>query len=613
MLECHTSFYKNMLSIRNTAIIAHVDHGKTTLIDSMLKQSGIFRGNQEFENRIMDSNDLERERGITITSKCTSITLKNVKYNIIDTPGHSDFGGEVERILSIVDGAVLLVDSSEGVMPQTKFVLSKALSTNIKIIVVINKVDKPNNRANEVLDEVFDLFCALNATEEQLNFPVLYAVGREGWVSEENSIGKNLNPLFEIIKNYIPDARNNKLLPFTMLASLLDVDPYLGRVLIGKVYSGSAKVGDTVKSIDLEGKVLEITRLTKLFSFEGIKKVPIKVVESGDIVAITGMEKTSVSNTICNYIVNKPIKSSPIDPPTMTINIKSNDSPFSGIDGSKITSRAILDRLKKEIEHNIAINLKILENGDTFEIGGRGELQLSILIENMRREGFELSISKPEIVFKNDINGKILEPIEEVVIDVDTTYNGTIINNLLLRKASLKEVKSFNNERSRLIFHIPSRTLIGYQNKFNNDTRGNGILNRSFNSYQEYKGDSKNKRNGVLISNINGEAASYALSNLESRGTLFIPPKTKVYKGMIIGEHNRSNDLEVNPVKSKKMTNMRASGNDENIKLIPHKKLVLENILPYIKDDELIEITPKNIRLRKILLCSNKRKISKYK
>ncbi|MBY0580389.1 MAG: translational GTPase TypA [Rickettsiales bacterium] len=597
-----------MSEIRNVAIIAHVDHGKTTFIDNMLKQSGTFRDNQEVETRIMDCNDIERERGITILAKCTSMNYEGVKYNIIDTPGHADFGGEVERVLSMVDSAILLVDASEGAMPQTKFVLSKALSIGLRPIVVINKVDRSDSRIDEVLDEVFDLFYSLDATEEQLDFPILYAVGRDGWASEKNEKGENLKPLFSKIKTHVPQPNVDKSAPFSMLASILTADSYLGRILIGKVYSGSAKVGDIIKSIDLNGKIIENTKLTKLFGFKGIEKIPIEIAEAGDIVAISGIEKTSVADTICNNAITTPIQSTPIDPPTMAITISVNSSPLAGLEGSKVTSRIILARLEKEAESNITITLKISENGENFEIGGRGELQLGVLIENMRREGFELSVSRPRVLFKKDDIGKTLEPIEEVVIDVDETHSGIVIEKLSLRKAELKEMKPSTGGKTRLIFHVPSRGLIGYQNEFRNDTRGTGIINRIFHSYQEYRGEIISRRNGALISNSNGESVAYALWNLEDRGDLFIPPKTKIYEGMIIGEHNRDNDLEVNPIKGKQLTNMRASGTDESIRLTPHRVFTLEETLSYIKDDELIEVTPDNIRLRKSILCPNERK-----
>jgi len=603
-----------MNQIRNIAIIAHVDHGKTTIIDNMLRQSGVFRENQEVEKRIMDCNDLEKERGITILAKCTSMTYEDIKYNIIDTPGHADFGGEVERVLSMVDGVILLVDASEGAMPQTKFVLSKALSIGLKPIVVINKVDRSDSRIDEVLDEVFDLFCSLNATEEQLDFPVLYAVGRDGWASKTNEKGKDLKPLFSTIKNHVSNPKVKcKSSPFSMLASILTSDPYFGKILIGKVYSGAIKTGDSVKCMNLNGELVESTKLTKIFGFSGINRVSTDYAEAGDIIAVSGFVKTSVSDTICHPDIDQPIPSSTIDPPTMSITVSVNNSPLSGIDGSKITSRVISERLEKEIESNITITLRKSDNKESFEIGGRGELQLGVLIENMRREGFELSVSRPKVLFKYDENFEKMEPIEEVVVDVDEDYSGIVIQKLSTRRGELKEMKPSNGNKIRLIFLVPSRGLIGYQNEFRNDTRGTGVLNRIFYAFEKYKGEITSRRNGSLISNSNGESTAYALNNLEERGELFIGPKTRVYEGMIIGEHNRDNDLEVNPVKGKQLTNMRASGSDENIKLTPHRNFTLEEILSYINDDELIEVTPKNIRLRKAILCSNDRKRSSRK
>jgi GTP-binding protein len=598
-----------MSDIRNIAIIAHVDHGKTTLVDNMLKQSGTFRENQQVMDRIMDCNDIERERGITILAKCTSMNFEGVKYNIIDTPGHADFGGEVERVLSMVDGVVLLVDASEGPMPQTKFVLSKALQIGLKPIVIINKVDRSDSRIDEVLNEVFDLFIALDATEEQLDFPVLYAVGRDGWASTEpNVIGTDLKPLFDLTKRYVAAPQVDKTTPFTMLASILTADPYVGRILIGKVYSGTAKVGTLVKSINLDGKTIETTKLTKLFGFKGIEKYPIDIAEAGDIVAIAGVEKTSVADTICAPEVVNAIASTPIDPPTMAITISVNNSPLAGQDGTKVTSRMILDRLQKEDEINVAITLQISPSGESFEVGGRGELQLGVLIENMRREGFELSVSRPRVLFKKDESGQLLEPIEEVVADVDDAYSGVVVEKVSLRKGELQDMRPSSGGKTRMIFYVPSRGLIGYQSEFRNDTRGTGTLNRLFHGYQPFKGEITGRRNGALISNSNGEIVAYALWNLEDRGIMFVQPKMKVYEGMIIGEHNRDNDLDVNPIKGKQLTNIRAAGSDENVKLTPPKLFTLEETLSYIRDDELVEVTPANIRLRKKMLNPNDRK-----
>lgn len=594
---------------RNIAVIAHVDHGKTTLIDNMLKQSGLFRSNQEIAERAMDSNDLERERGITILAKCTSFIYDNIKFNIVDTPGHADFGGEVERVLSMVDGVILLVDSSEGPMPQTKFVLTKALNMGLRPIVIINKVDRADRRIHEVLNEIFDLFVALNATEEQLDFPVLYASGRSGWASlTEETIGENLDPLFDMIKSHVPPPQDNIDEPFSMLVSLLMHDPYVGRILVGRVYSGEAIVGSTVKSLSLDGKTIETTKLTKLFGFEGLEKKSIESAVAGDIVAVAGLEKTSVADTICYTTINIPIISTPIDPPTMSVTISVNDSPLAGQEGSKVTSRMILARLEKEAQTNVAITLNISANGESFEVGGRGELQLGVLVETMRREGFELSVSKPQILLKKDDDGTMLEPVEEVLLDIDEEYSGVVVEKLSARKGEMIEMKNTGHGKLRLVFYIPSRSLIGYQSEFRNDTRGTGVLSRIFHSYQPLKGDIITRRSGALISNSNGETTAYALFNLEDRGSLFIHPKTKVYEGMIIGEHTRDNDLEVNPVRGKQLTNIRASGTDENIKLTPPRIFTLEETISYIKKDELVEVTPKSIRLRKKMLSPNDRK-----
>ena len=600
-----------MTQIRNLAIIAHVDHGKTTMVDNMLRQSGTFRDNQQIADRLMDCNDQEKERGITILAKCTSMFYDDIKYNIIDTPGHADFGGEVERVLSMVDGVIILVDSSEGPMPQTKFVLSKALALGLRPIVVINKVDRPDRRINEVLDEVFDLFVSLDANEQQLDFPILYASGRDGWASlKDDETGTDLQPLFNVMKNHVAAPNVDENAPFSMLASILAADPYVGRILIGKVYSGKAQVGSIVKSIDLEGKLVENTKLTKLFGFKGIERIPSDIAVAGDIVAIAGVEKTSVADTICAPEVAIPLQSTPIDPPTMAITIGVNNSPLAGTEGTKVTSRMILDRLQKEAETNVAISLNISANGESFEVGGRGELQLGVLIENMRREGFELSVSRPKVLYKRNENNELLEPIEEVFIDVDEGYSGTVVEQLSTRKGEMKDMRPSNGGKMRMIFHVPSRGLIGYQSEFKNDTRGTGTLNRLFHSYEPFKGEIAGRRNGALISNCGGEAVAYALWNLEDRGTMFINPKTKLYEGMIIGEHNRDNDLDVNPIKGKQLTNIRAAGSDEAVKLVPPRLFTLEETLSYIKEDELVEVTPKNIRLRKKVLEPNMRKRS---
>lgn len=597
------------MSIRNLAIIAHVDHGKTTMIDSMFSQSGIFRDNQHRAERAMDSNDLEKERGITILAKCTSIKLEDVQLNIVDTPGHADFGGEVERVLSMVNGVLLLVDAAEGPMPQTKFVLTKALNLGLNPIVVINKVDRSDARVNEVLDEIFDLFVALDANNDQLNFPVVYASGRAGWASLEQDIkGDDLQPLFKIIKEYIPEPSVDKEAPFTMLATILDHDPYLGRMLTGKIYSGIATANMPIKALNINGELVEQGRLTKLFVFRGVEKVAVDRAEAGDIVAIAGLVKCSVADTICAIEAVEPIASTPIDPPTMSITITVNNSPFAGTEGSKVTSRAIGDRLFKEAEINVAIKVSEADTRDSFEVGGRGELQLGVLIETMRREGFELSVSRPKVLFQKNESGELLEPIEEALVDVDEEFSGIVVEKLTLRKGELQDMRPSGGGKIRLTFHIPSRGLIGYQGEFLTDTRGTGIMNRIFYGYDAYKGKIEGRRNGVLISMENGVTTAYSLWNLEERGILFINPQEKVYSGMIIGQHSRDNDLEVNPIRGKQLSNIRTTSKDEAIKLTPPKIMNLEQAIAYIESDELVEITPKNIRIRKRYLDSNERK-----
>jgi GTP-binding protein len=598
-----------MTSIRNLAIIAHVDHGKTTMIDSMFSQSGVFRDNQQRSERAMDSNDLEKERGITILAKCTSIRLQDVQLNIVDTPGHADFGGEVERVLSMVDGVLLLVDAAEGPMPQTKFVLTKALSLGLNPIVVINKVDRSDARVDEVLDEIFDLFVALDANNDQLNFPVVYASGRAGWASlEQDKKGENLTPLFEIIKTHIPEPSVDKDAPFKMLATILDYDPYLGRMLTGKIYSGSAVANMPIKALNIKGEQVEQGRLTKVFVFRGVEKVAVDRAEAGDIVSIAGLVSGSVADTICSLEVAEPIASTPIDPPTMSITITVNNSPFAGTEGSKVTSRVIGDRLFKEAESNVAIKVTEADTKDAFEVGGRGELQLGVLIETMRREGFELSVSRPKVLFQKDESGTQLEPIEEALIDVDEEFSGIVVEKLTLRKGELQDMRPSGGGKIRLTFLIPSRGLIGYQGEFLTDTRGTGIMNRLFHGYGPYRGKIEGRRNGVLISMENGVTTSYSLWNLEERGILFIHPQEKVYSGMIIGQHSRDNDLEVNPIRGKQLTNIRTTSKDEAVKLTPPKVMNLEQAIAYIEADELVEITPKNIRIRKRYLDSNERK-----
>ena len=597
-----------MENLRNIAIIAHVDHGKTTLIDSIMKQSGMFRENQNVDERIMDSGDLEKERGITILAKPTSVQWKDTRINIIDTPGHADFGGEVERVLSMTDGVILLTDAAEGPMPQTKFVLSKALAQGLKPIVIINKVDRPDGRPDEVIDEVFDLFVSLDATDEQLDFPIMYAAGRDGWcVKDLKDPKEDLHALLDLILEHVkpPKVEANK--PFAMLSTLLDSDPYLGRCLVGRVEQGTAKVNDAVKAINLEGKQVEVGRLTKLFKFEGTERVAVDEVQTGDIICIAGLAKASVADTICNPEVTIPISSTPIDPPTMSITITVNDSPLAGLEGKKVTSTVIRERLLAEAETNVAISFA--ENGkkDAFEIGGRGELQLGVLVETMRREGYELTVSRPHVVYKIDENDKKLEPIEEVIIDVDDEYASTVIDSMNKRKAEMLDMRNTSG-KTRLIFKAPSRALIGYQSRFLTETRGTGVVNRLFDSYGPFKGNISTRRNGALIATQTGTAVAFAIFNLQDRGVMFIDPQTKVYQGMIVGEHNRPNDLEINILKGKQLTNVRASGTDEAVKLVTPRKMSLEQMMAYINEDEVLEVTPENLRLRKQYLDPHARK-----
>ena len=595
--------------LRNIAIIAHVDHGKTTLIDSLMKQTGIFRKNQVVSERLMDSGDLEKERGITILAKPTSIIWKSIRVNIIDTPGHSDFGGEVERVLGMTDGVVLLVDAAEGPMPQTKFVLGKALAKGLMPIVVVNKIDRSDSRSEEVVNEVFDLFVDLDANEKQLDFPVLYSSGRDGWcVDDLKKPRKDLSPLLDLILSHIEEPKLNDNIPFAMLATLLSSDPYLGRCLIGRVEQGNISVNANVKTIDLNGKEIEKGRLTKLFIYEGTEKVPVDKVHAGDIICIAGLSKSSVADTICDDKVHAPICATAIDPPTMAVTITVNSSPFAGTEGKLVTSTKIRERLLAEAESNVAITFNENANKDAFEIGGRGELQIGILIETMRREGFELSVSSPRVLLKKNDQGEVLEPFEEVIIDVDEQYSSTTVDSINKRKGEMIEMKPMGKSKTRLIFKVPSRGLIGYHGQFLTETRGTGVLNRIFHSYDVFKGVIKSRRNGVLIATEQGNAIAYALFNIQERGKLFINPQVKVYQGMIIGENSRENDLEVNVLKGKKLTNVRASGSDEAVKLTPPIKMSLEDMMSFIKYDELLEITPQSLRLRKKFLNSVERK-----
>lgn len=599
-----------MTEIRNIAIIAHVDHGKTTLVDTMLKQSGTFRTNQQVAERAMDSNDLERERGITILAKCTSLLWNDVRINIVDTPGHADFGGEVERILSMVDGVVLLVDAAEGPMPQTKFVLGKALKLGLRPIVVINKVDRSDARCDEVLDEVFDLFMALDATDAQLDFPIVYASGRGGWAARElDHERKDITPLFDLIIQHVHAPNADKEAPFSVLITTREYDSYLGRVLTGRVQTGVVKLNMAVKVLNRDGETVETGRLSKLLAFRGLDRVPVEMAEAGDIIAFAGLEKATVSDTIGTPELTTPLPALPIDPPTLAMTFSINDSPLAGREGSKLTSRMVRDRLLKEAEGNVAIRITETEDKDAFEVAGRGELQLGVLIETMRREGFELSISRPRVLFRQDpATGERQEPIEEVQIDVDDDFVGVVVEAMTQRRSDLVDMRPSGGGKTRIIFHSPSRGLIGYHGQFLTDTRGTGIMSRMFNRYDTYRGPVEGRRNGVLISNGDGEAVGYALWYLEERGVLFVSPGTQVYQGMIIGENSRDNDLEVNPLKAKQLSNVRASGKDEAIRLTPPKVMTLEQAIAYIQDDERVEVTPKNIRIRKAMLCPHERK-----
>ncbi|TNE32384.1 MAG: translational GTPase TypA [Alphaproteobacteria bacterium] len=596
-------------TLRNIAIIAHVDHGKTTLIDEILKQSGMFHEHKQTVERMMDSNDLERERGITILAKCTSVLWEGTRVNIIDTPGHADFGGEVERVLGMADGVILLVDAAEGVMPQTKFVLGKALAQGLRPIVVVNKIDRPDRRPSEVLDEVFDLFVALGANDKQLDFPILYAAGRDGWAARElEDPHESLAPLMETVISHVPAPDVDTEKPFAMLATLLDSDPYLGRCLTGRVESGKARINSSVKVINLENKTIETGRLTKLLKFEGTSRVPVETVEAGDIICIAGLVEASVADTICDAACNEALTATPVDPPTMAVTISVNTSPLAGTEGKKVTSTLLRSRLKAEAETNVAITFKESGERDSFEVGGRGELQLGVLIETMRREGFELSVSRPRVLYQTDENGNRLEPMEEVIVDVDDEYAGTVIDKMTARKAQMQDMRPSGGGKTRIVFHAPSRGLIGYQSQFLTDTRGTGVMNRLFHSYTPYAGDIPQRRNGALISTDAGKAVAYAIFNLQERGVMFIDPQTQIYKGMVVGEHNRDNDLEINLLKGKKLTNMRASGSDEAVVLVPPRRMSLEEMMSYINDDELVEVTPKSLRLRKKFLCPHERK-----
>jgi GTP-binding protein len=597
------------MNLRNIAIIAHVDHGKTTLVDALLKQSGSVRENQRVAERAMDSNDLEKERGITILAKATSVDWKDTRINIVDTPGHADFGGEVERILNMVDGAIVLVDAAEGPMPQTKFVVGKALKVGLRPIVAINKIDRPDARHVEVVNEVFDLFAALDATDEQLDFPILYGSGRDGWMANapEGPKDDGLAPLFELVLKHVPAPTVHEG-PFRMIGTILEANPFLGRIITGRIESGSIKPNQAIKALDRNGNLIENGRISKILAFRGLERQPIDEAHAGDIVAIAGLSKGTVADTFCDPAVTEPLPAQPIDPPTVTMSFLVNDSPLAGTEGDKVTSRVIRDRLLREAEGNVALKIEESADKDSFYVSGRGELQLAVLIETMRREGFELAVSRPRVVMQRDDQGQLLEPVEEVVIDVDEEHAGVVVQKMSERKAEMVELRPSGGNRQRLVFHAPTRGLIGYQSELLTDTRGTAVMNRLFHAYEPYKGELPGRINGVLISNEAGEAVAYALWNLEDRGPMVIDPGVKVYQGMIIGIHSRDNDLEVNVLKGKKLTNIRAAGKDEAVRLTPPIRMTLERALAWIQDDELVEVTPKSIRLRKLYLDPNERK-----
>ncbi len=603
------------MQMRNLAIIAHVDHGKTTLVDQLLKQSGTFRENQQVAERAMDRNDLEKERGITILAKCTAVDWQGHKLNIVDTPGHADFGGEVERILSMVDGAILLVDAAEGVLPQTKFVLGKALARGIRPIVVVNKVDRQDARPHEVHDEVFDLFANLGASDEQLDFPMLFASGRQGWADDSmDGPRQNLDAMFDLIIRHVPAPAVDATAPFAMNAAILEYDNFLGRILTGRIEQGVARVNMPVKVLRADGTQVETGRLTKLLTFRGLERIPVDEAQAGDIIAIAGLSDSTIPDTICDPAQATPLPSVPVDPPTLAMTFRVNDGPLGGREGKKVTSRQIRDRLMREAEGNVAIRIRDSEETDAFEVAGRGELQLGVLIETMRREGFELTIGRPRVLFReNPETGAKEEPYEEVLVDVDEQYSGVVVEKLSLRKGQMQDMRPSGGGKNRLTFLMPSRGLIGYHSEFLTDTRGTGIMNRLFHGYGPFAGPIEGRRNGSLISNVDGETTQYALFALQERGTLFVDPGAKVYEGLIIGENSRGDDLEVNPVKEKKLTNIRAAGKDDALLLIPPRRMSLEQAIAYIEDDELVEVTPSAVRLRKRHLDPHERKRAQRK
>jgi len=598
-------------NIRNITIIAHVDHGKTTMIDNLMKQSGSFRDNEVVDERLMDSGELEKERGITILAKPASINWQNTRVNIIDTPGHRDFAAEVERVLSMADGALLLIDSAEGVMPQTKFVLAKALKQGLKPIVVINKLDKADQRANEVLDETFDLFVSLDANEEQLDFPVLYASGRSGWASKEvDGPRENLHPLLDLIIEHVKPAELDKTKPFAMLSTLLYADSFLGRSLVGRISQGTAKANQPIKAINLKGEKVDEGKLTKIFRYEGTKKVPIEIGEAGDIVVIAGLEKANVADTICDPELNEPISATPIDPPTMSITISVNSSPLAGTEGKKLTSTQIRDRLVSEAQNNVGITFSQNTNVDSFVISGRGELMLEILLTQMRREGFEMTVSPPKVLFQKDEAGNKLEPIEEITVDLDEEFSSKIIDSMNRRKGKLLDLKDTGKDKKRLVFHAPTRGLMGYTSRFLTLTKGTGVINRIFHGYGKFEGEMDGRKNGALISMSTGKAVAFAIFNLQARGEMFVTHNDPVYEGMIVGLTPKPGDMIINVMKGKQLTNMRTQGTDENVVLTPVRQMSIAEQLSMLNTDEALEITPKSLRLRKAILNPHERKKS---
>ncbi len=598
------------MNLRNIAIIAHVDHGKTTLIDRLLAASGVFRDNQQVAERAMDSNDLERERGITILAKVTSIEWKDARINIVDTPGHADFGGEVERIMSMVDGVILLVDAAEGVMPQTKFVLAKALAQGLRPIVAVNKIDKPEERHEEVITEAFDLFVALGADDEQLDFPILYGSAKEGWMSDDPHAGPDagMDALLDLVLEHVSPPQVEEG-PFRMLATLIEADPFLGRILTGRIASGSVRANDTVQVLDRHGNPVETGRISKVLAFRGLSRQPIEIGEAGDIVAVAGLKEATVAHTLCDPSISTPLLAQPIDPPTLSMTFRINDGPLAGTEGDKVQSRVIRERLMREAEGNVAITVEdVPGEAEAFKVSGRGELQLAVLIETMRREGFELTVGRPQVVTRTGEDGTRLEPVEEVIIDVDEEYAGTVVKKISARRGVLVDMSASGTGRQRLVFHAPTRGLIGYHSELMSDTRGSAVMNRIFHAWEPWKGEMPRRAAGSMIANSDGRAVAYALWNLEERGPLFVSPGDLVYRGMIVGEHTKGQDLEVNVLKGKKLTNIRAAGKDDAIQLTPPVKMTLERALSYIADDELVEVTPQSVRLRKRILDPHERK-----